>query len=103
MSNYVFNRNAKKLLENDLALYELYKKVFSQANIKEYSPSATYYAGDFVWFSEDGRLYLLMCIIDGNTKRPNVQLNGTEPIEAFLKATGWENKNKYLTIFDYGI
>ena len=45
----------------------------------------------------------MKCIVDNNTRRPVVNLNGTEPIESFLKSSGWENKNRYLTIFDYGI
>lgn len=103
MINHVFNRNAKKLLENDLALYDLYRKIFSQVGIKDYMPSATYNNGDFIWFIENYRLYLLKCVVNGNTKRPVIKLNNGEPIESYLKNSGWENKNKYLTIFDFGI
>ena len=103
MINHVMNRNAKKLLENDLALYELYKKIFSGIGIKDYAPSATYNNGDFVWFVENYRLYLLKCVVNNNTKRPDIKLNNNEPIESYLKNSGWENKNKYLTIFDFGI
>lgn len=101
--SHVINRNAKKLLENDLMLYELYKKVFGQLLVSDYSPSAVYQNGDFVWLVENGRLYLLKCIVDNNSLRPNIKLSNSQPVDALLKMSGWENKNKYLTIFDYGI
>ena len=102
--NHVFNRNAKKLLSNDLKLYELYKKVFNQLLIKDYSANATYQNGDFIWFLDSSsHLYLLKCIVDNNNKTPDIRLNGTQPIDVYLKMSGWENKNRYLTIFDYGI
>lgn len=108
MVNHVFNRNAKTLLENDISLYELYKKVFSQLNITDYNSSTTYQVGDLVWFRYDSDLYLLKCIINNNTTTPAIQIEDAtsdhpQPSDLMLKQSGWENKNKYLTILDYGI
>ena len=103
MVNAVFNRNAKTLLSNDLALYELYKRVFANVNISDYNPSATYSIGDFVWFKYNNKLYLLRCIINNNTMEPHIYIEDGKPSDMYLKQSGWENKNKYLTIFDYGI
>ena len=52
--NHVFNRSAKKLLANDLALHELYKNVFNQVNIVDYAYGMTYDAGDLVWYVHNG-------------------------------------------------
>ena len=108
MVNHVFNRNVKTLLQNDIALYELYKKVFSQLNIADYNSSTTYQVGDFVWFKYDNQLYLLKCIVNNNTSAPAIDIENPsaehpQPSDIKLKQSGWENKNKYLTILDYGI
>ena len=103
MINQVFNRNAKKLLDNDLALKQLYDKIFNQTGIKEYSSNAVYNNGDFIWYTYNDKLYLLKCVVNNNAAQPKIQeLNG-RPIDSVLKNSGWENKNRYLTIFDYGI
>lgn len=100
---HIFNRNACKLLNNDLALQELYKRVFSQLNISSYSSSAQYSVGDLVWYSKDGKLYLLKCISFA-AGSPAIQLNAIgHPSDDVLVKSGWENQNKYLTILDYGI
>ena len=104
MLNHVFNRSAKKLLENDLALHELYKVVFNQLNIVDYASGMTYSPGDLVWLSYKDELYLLKCILNNNSNVPNIQLDSTgRPLESLLRMSGWEDQNRYLTILDYGI
>lgn len=103
MVNPVFNRNAKTLLENDIQLQELYKRVFDQLHINDWSASVKYNVGDIVWYADSGRLYLLKCILDGNMQEPAIRFDGVNPSDLYLKVSGWENQNKYLTIFDYGI
>lgn len=102
-SSNVLNVPAKKLLENDIALYELYKVVFNQLNISDYAAGIAYSAGDLVWHVHDGQLYLLKCIVDNNTLAPDIELDNGRALDSKLKLSGWENQNKYLTIFDYGI
>ena len=113
MLDAVLNRGAKKLLENDLALYELYKEFFNKAGIKEWSRNATYNNGDFVWYQVEAqygskldavRLFLLKCIVDGNRSVPDIDIDSdNRPIDERLKNSGWEDKSRYMTIFDYGI
>lgn len=101
--NHVLNRSAKKLLENDIELHKLYRAVFNQVNIVDYAHGMTYNAGDLVWHVFNGELYLLKCTVNNNSTTPNIQLDNGRPIESLLKLSGWEDKNRYLTILDYGI
>ena len=100
---HIFNRNAGKLLKNDLALHQMYKKVFEKLNIKDYSSSAKYSIGDLIWYGEDGDLYLLKCISPISGK-PNIKKNADGRVnDDTLKKSGWDNQNRHLTIVDYGI
>ncbi len=104
MVNAVFNRNAQVLLENDIALEKLYKAVFAQMHITEYSKKRAYSAGDFVWYTFNSKLYLLKCTVDNNTNVPAIVFThpgDTNPADIELNASGWENKNKFLTIIDF--
>ena len=105
MINNVFNRNFRTLLQNDKKLNELYKKVFSQLNISDYSSAVKYDVGDMVWYEQDGKLYVLKCISD-QAIEPNITLLSEDPVkpsDGDLKKSGWENLNRYMTIFDYGM
>lgn len=99
MVNHVFNRGVLKLLNNDLEIQKLYKQVFGQLNIVDYSPNNVYNGDDLVWYQDlDKNLYLLKCITPNNRIPPN-----TTGTDKDLKNSGWENQNKYLNILDYGI
>lgn len=87
------------LLQNDIQLNELYKRVFNQLHIADYSPTHSYDAGDLVWYQDsDKNLYLLRSTRSENTTQPNIT-----SVEDDLRDSGWENENKYLTIVDFGI
>ncbi len=91
MIEHIFNRNAIKLLKNDLALHELYKKIFKKLNIKDYSSSAAYSVGDLVWYSKDNELYLLKCISPINSI-PTIEKNAYGYVRNdILKKSGWDN------------
>ena len=107
--SHVLNRQTKKLLQNDIALCELYKQILKDLKISDYNPNVQYNVGDCVWYvdSQENRLYLLRCI-STNYSEPNIKYysNSDYPdknIDSVLKNSGWENCNKYLTILDYGI
>lgn len=93
--NHTLNRGSEKLLNNDLALYEVYKKILNQLTISDYNSNAVYDVGDLVWF-RDGNydLYLLKNVLPENTTEPNP--------DNFPKS-GWSNENEYINILDYGI
>ena len=42
MLNFVFNREIKKLLDNDNALFDLYKAMLSKHKVTDWSKHATY-------------------------------------------------------------
>lgn len=61
----VVNRVLKKLFENDVALGELYTKVFGKADVKSYNSNSEYSYGDLVWFTSSKKeLYLLRSVWD---------------------------------------
>lgn len=99
LTPYAINRNIKKLLENDEALYGFYKKQFDGLRVTDYNYGVEYALGQLVWYKEPrtGRLYLLKSIIDKNIDEP-VMLDG----EKFEKS-GWTSEAKYLNILKYGI
>lgn len=68
VTSYSINRNIGKLLENDIALNELYVRVMGNLNILEYSDTrkTPYQYGDLVWYKQDSRLWLLKSIQDNN-------------------------------------
>ena len=87
MVNHVFNRGILKLLNNDLQIKKLYKAVFEQLNIVDYSANSVYNGDDLVWYEDaDKNLYLLKCIIPSNSLEPN-----TTGTDRDLKESGWEN------------
>lgn len=102
--NGIINRNSKKLLDNDMQVYELYKKILGSLHVHDWSKNDTYAAGDLVWYVFNGRLFLLKCIIPDNAQTPYIKVMSTGKINNnALRASGWDDQNQYLTVLDYGI
>lgn len=122
IASYAFNRENKKLIQNDKALLDLYKQILKNLKISDWVEGEIYNVGRYVWYRANGWLYLLKCIIPSNSQQPNLEMDA-EDLKTInnsdvqsrsqlmndliddnrLKNSGWENCSKYLTIIDYGI
>lgn len=96
---HVLNRGIRTLFNNDVQIFALYKKIFSQLNIVDYSSKSIYNAGDLVWFrDQNGSLWLLRCTRDNNDEMPN-----TLDDDVALGQSGWNNENQHLDILQFEV
>lgn len=91
---HTINRNIEKLLQNDLALNEVFSSIFGATAVSEYIEGNTYKFNDLVWFIDDDKqLYILRSLADGNKNKPR---------KPFIDYD-WNDENVYVDLVQNGL
>lgn len=104
MTRASFNRNFRRLLENDLAIDKHQQDFSNVARIRAFVEGQSYSKNETVWFREyndttgDIDLYILKSLSDGNTATPKRELmvDGTES----FAGSGWSDQCKFSSLYN---
>lgn len=107
ITRFSFNRNSRKLLDNDIALAELYDSVFAGLDISTWNMTAVYAYDSLVWYLHSDRsLWLLRSTMDGNVgNNPGIAISKSNGKTPDFSSLHWENQNEFIDVLDekYGI